>query len=133
MKSVCFEQKTKVDMRLIEIIEEKYGIKISDEIISFWNYNAGGIPKKTIITANSEEYEIRTFLSFDETDKYYYIKPMLESFLEETNGLIIPFAVDSGSNYYCINNENGKIYYWSHSDDEYYLMCKDIEEFISCF
>ena len=39
----------------------------------------------------------------------------------------------SGDNYYCVNNENGKVYYWSSSEDSYYYIAESIDEFASFF
>ena len=42
-------------------------------------------------------------------------------------------GIDSGDNYYCVNNENGKVYYWSSSEDSYYYIAESIDEFASFF
>ena len=38
-------------------------------------------------------------------------------------------VLTSGDNYYCVNNENGKVYYWSSSEDSYYYIAESIDEF----
>ncbi|MFR6168520.1 MAG: SMI1/KNR4 family protein [Blautia wexlerae] len=40
-------------------------------------------------------------------------------------------VLTSGDNYYCVNNENGKVYYWSSSEDSYYYIAESIDEFAS--
>lgn len=42
-------------------------------------------------------------------------------------------VLTSGDNYYCVNNENGKVYYWSSSEDSYYYIAESIDEFASFF
>lgn len=46
---------------------------------------------------------------------------------------IIPIGIDSGDNYYCVNNETGKVYYWSMELDEYYCIAENLEMFVSLF
>ena len=46
---------------------------------------------------------------------------------------MVPIGIDSGDNYYCVNNENGKVYYWSSSEDSYYYIAESIDEFASFF
>ena len=41
-------------------------------------------------------------------------------------------VLTSGDNY-CVNNENGKVYYWSSSEDSYYYIAESIDEFASFF
>ena len=83
--------------------------------------------------AQGEEYEVRIFLSLDAQDQYYYIKKPLLDFLQRTKGRIIPIGIDSGDNYYCVNNETGKVYYWSMELDEYYCIAENLEMFVSLF
>ena len=54
-------------------------------------------------------------------------------FLNRTKAKIVPIGIDSGDNYYCVNNENGKVYYWSSSEDSYYYIAESIDEFASFF
>ncbi len=79
------------------------------------------------------EYEIRAFLSLDENDENYCIEKPLSYFLTKTKAKIIPIALDSGDNYYCVNNESGKVYFWSSDTDSYYLISENIEEFVNLF
>ena len=91
--------------------------------------NGGKYPIKDEITLTGETYEIRVFLPLDERNKEYYIGKPLEFFLTNTNGKIIPIAIDSGDNYYCVNNETGKVYYWSAEEDKYYQIANNLASF----
>ncbi len=97
---------------------------------------SGGLinhPVKDIIVCNGEEYEVRVFLSADKTDQNYCIEKPLDYFLSKTKGKIVPIAIDSGDNYYCVNNETGKVYYWSAEMDEYYNIAQDLLAFEELF
>lgn len=109
--------------------EEKYGITVRRDIKSFLKKNGGKYPIKDEITVKGVTYEIRVFLSLDERNKEYYIGKPLEFFLTNTNGKIIPIAIDSGDNYYCVNNETGKVYYWSAEEDKYYQIANNLASF----
>jgi len=133
MKSISTNCRTKNDMQVINDMEKRYSIKIRDNIKDFIRMNSGGFPKKSIIRADGENYEVRVFLSLDKTDEYYYIDKPLTYFSKKTNGKIIPLGLDSGDNYYCANNENGKVYYWSADDDLYYCIADSIDDFVKLF
>jgi hypothetical protein len=113
--------------------ETKYNIQIRDDIKEFLIANSGGYPVRDLVTIDGEEYEIRVFLSLDDTNKDYYIEKPLAFFLENTKKKIVPIGIDSGDNYYCVNNETGKVYYWSSSDNKYYLLKNSLKEFMVLF
>lgn len=133
MKSISTNVKSNVDNTIFANAEKKYSITIKKEIKEFISANAGGYPTKDIIVAEGEEYEVRVFLSLNPEDKNYCITKPLDFFLNKTKAKIIPIGIDSGDNYYCINNETGKVYYWGASEDSYYCIAETIEDFISLF
>lgn len=133
MKCIADDCKTSINENVWREAEKKYGIVIRDDIKSFLESNAGGYPKKDIIVSDGEEYEVRVFLSLDENDKNYYIDKPLHYFLDRTKGKIIPIGIDSGDNYYCVNNETGKVYYWIADADRYYCIAEDVEAFVGMF
>ncbi len=69
----------------------------------------------------------------DCNDTHYFIGEPLNTFLRKTKGRIVPFAIDSEDNFYCYNNETGKIYYWSSDLDEYSLLVDSLEAFSYLF
>lgn len=113
--------------------EKKYKIKIRENIKEFLHENSGGTPIKDTITVHGEEYEVRAFLSLDEKNGSYYIEKPLNYFLKKTKGDIVPIAIDSGDNYYCVNNKIGKVYYWVSDGDHYYPLTNSLNAFESLF
>lgn len=133
MKCIIKNNKTKCEERIFEKLEKKYSILIRDDIKEFIMTNSGGYPIKDLINVDGEEYEIRVFLSANREDKNYYIEQPMNYFLEKTNAKIIPIGIDSGDNYYCVNNETGKVYYWSSNDDKYFYLTLNLDEFSDLF
>lgn len=132
MKSISMDCKTNYS-NVLSDAAKKHQIIIRDDIIAFLRLNSGGYPISDIVEFDGEEYEIRVFLSLDSSDEYYYIEKPLEYFLEKTKGKIIPIGIDSGDNYYCVNNETGKVYYWNSGDDKYYCLANSLEGFVEHF
>ena len=132
MKSISTNCKSNYSNVLYDVANDN-DIVIRQDIIDFLKMNSGGYPVNDVVKFNGEEYEIRVFLSLDDSDANYYIKKPLEYFLKKTKGKIVPIGIDSGDNYYCVNNENGKVYYWSSGEDSYYYIAKSIDEFASFF
>ena len=133
MKCICKNCTQVVNNTIWTETENKYQIKIRQDIQQFLTANSGGFPIKDIIIVDGEEYEVRVFLSLDSNDKNYYIEKPLNYFLENTKGKIVPIGIDSGDNYYCVNNENGKVYYWSAGENQYYCISESLEAFILQF
>lgn len=133
MNSISTNVRNNVDCTIFAEAEKKYSITIRKDIKNFLALNAGGYPVKDVIVVDSDEYEVRVFLSLDSEDKNYCIAKPLDFFLNKTRAKIVPVGIDSGDNYYCVNNENGKVYYWSSSEDSYYCIAETIDEFVSYF
>lgn len=133
MKCISTNVKSNIDNNIWKSAEEKYSISIRKDIKDFVKSNAGGYPSKDVIVADGDEYEVRVFLSLDPGDKNYCISKPLDYFLNKTKARIIPVGIDSGDNYYCVNNETGKVYYWGASEDGYYCIAESIEGFVSLF
>ncbi len=133
MKCISENRKLNINKKIFEDAEKTYSITIRSEIKDFLVENSGGYPVKDTIVSDGEEYEVRVFMSLDESDKNYYILKPMDYFLKKTKGKIIPIGIDSGDNYYCVNNETGKVYYWSAGEDSYYCIAETIDGFISLF
>ena len=119
MKSISTNCKSNYSNVLYDVANDN-DIVIRQDIIDFLKMNSGGYPINDVVKFNGEEYEIRVFLSLDDSDANYYIKKPLEYFLKNTKGKIVPIGIDSGDNYYCVNNETGKVYFWSSGENQYY-------------
>ena len=133
MKCISQNCNKNIDMSIIREAEKTYSISIREDIKDFIGSNAGGYPVKDIIVSNGDEYEVRVFLSLDDADAYYCIRKPLDYFLGKTNGKIIPIGIDSGDNYFCVNNQTGKVYYWSADEDSYSLICNSLNDFTALF
>ncbi len=133
MKSITNHCDKGINLQAIAEAEAKYKIQIRDDIKEFLTVNSGGYPVKDLVKIDGEEYEIRAFLSLDCANKNYNIEKPLAYFLENTKGKIVPIGIDSGDNYYCVNNETGKVYYWSSGDNQYYCLVDSLKEFSSLF
>ena len=130
MNVICKKVSDLNNKTVIEEMGELYNIKFPSMMVSFFEKNNGGIPMKKEFFSNGEEYEIRCFLSFNE-EEYTSIRKPLDFFQKETNGKVIPFAKDSADNYFCINLQTEKIYFWDKDDNLYYNISNNFEEFIS--
>lgn len=132
MESISTNCKTNLSDVLFDAAKKR-GIVVREDIKEFLEKNSGGYPVKNIVTFDGEEYEVRVFLSLDASDNYYYIEKPLRFFLDKTKGKIVPIGIDSGDNYYCVNNETGKVYYWSAGADQYYCLAESLEKFVKAF
>ena len=132
MKSISTNCKSNYSNVLYDVANDN-DIVIRQDIIDFLKMNSGGYPVNDVVKFNGEEYEIRVFLSLDDSDANYYIKKPLEYFLKKTKGKIVPIGIDSGDNYYCVNNETGKVYFWSSGEDQYYCISDSLERFVENF
>ena len=133
MKCISNNCKLIINKKVFEEAEKTYSISLRKEIKDFLEKNSGGYPVKDIIVSDGEEYEVRVFMSLDASDENYYIQKPMDFFLKKTKGKIVPIGLDSGDNYYCVNNETGKVYYWSAGEDSYYCIAESLKEFITLF
>ena len=133
MKCISENRKLNINKKIFEDAEKTYSITIRSESKDFLGENSGGYPVKDIIVSDGEEYEVRVFMSLDESDKNYYILKPMDYFLKKTKGKIIPIGIDSGDNYYCVNNETGKVYYWSAGEDSYQCISDSLDKFVLFF
>ena len=133
MKCISNNCKLNINKKVLEEAEKTYAVRIRKEIKEFLEKNSGGYPVKDIIVSNEEKYEVRVFMSLDVSDKNYYIQKSMDYFLKKTKGKIVPIGLDSGDNYYCVNNETGKVYYWSAGEDSYYCIAESVVEFVMLF
>ena len=133
MRKIATDCRLSCNNAILNNAETTYGIAIRAEIKSFFKMNNGGYPIKDVIISDGTEYEVRAFLSLDKNDDNYCVERSLHFFLEKTRARIIPVAIDSGDNYYCVNNETGKVYFWRAGSDSYYLIANTVEAFTDLF
>lgn len=133
MDVISIEQKSVYNEMIWTEAEKKFSVAVRNDIKDFLKVNNGGYPKEDIIIVKDSEYEVRVFLSLDRNDNNYCIEKPLDYFLSNTKGKMVPIAIDSGDNYYCVNNETGKVYYWMANSDCYYLIAGSIADFEKLF
>lgn len=133
MKCISQECDKNININVFFDIEKAYSVILREDIKEFLIENSGGNPVKDIIVSDGNDYEIRVFLSLDDANEYYSIKKPLAYFMRKTNGKIVPIGIDSSDNYYCVNNETGKVYYWCASDNAYFCISNSLSDFIMLF
>lgn len=112
---------------LIDSFEKKYGYIVPEELKEVIIANNGGRPSPKILTNKvGQDFEIKSLLSYnnDDVENIYRI---IDFFVENYNRELLPFAMDSAGNYYCINNK--RVILWTQ-DDEIITVCDSFNEFI---
>lgn len=133
MKCIATNIKKSFNEKVFADAEKEFAITIKQTIKDFIKLNAGGYPVKDIVSIDGEDYEVRVFLSADKEDTNYYIAKPMNYFLKKTKNKIIPIGLDSGDNYYCVNNDTEKVYFWSAGEDQYYCIANNLDEFAARF
>ena len=133
MTCISDNPSSKINRNIFSEVEKTYSITLREDIKTFLVNNSGGYPVKDMISSDGDDYEVRVFLSLDDSDEYYYIQKPIDFFLAKTNGKIVPIGIDSGDNYFCVNNETGKVYYWSSGEDSYYYISNSLNDFVELF
>lgn len=112
---------------VIKQLEEKYGFSLSDDLVNCILSNNGARPRpNTIELKNGEENDVKLLLSYNDSDPENIFK-VIEYFVSNYNGTLIPFAVDSAGNYYC---EQGKrIVLWTQNK-EILPVCNCFSQFL---
>ena len=111
----------------ISAFEERYGFLIPNALKECISKNNGGRPNPKVFTTNSgAEYEVKALLSYNAEDVESIYK-VIDFFIKEYGTSMLPFAEDSGGNYYCV--KEGKIVFWTQ-DMEVYPICDTFSDFI---
>lgn len=116
------------DPNAIQQLEKKYGVKLSKALADCIRANNGGRPKPNAVPfKNGGESDMKMLLSYNEED-LENIYRVIGFFVQNYKGRLVPFATDSGGNYYC---EMGKqIVYWTQGG-EIYPVCDSFEELLA--
>lgn len=105
-----------VNPKAIVQLEQKYGFSLSEDLKKCVISNNGARPKpNTIVLKNGEENDVKILLSYNDGDPENIYK-VIEYFMKNYNGTLIPFATDSAGNYYCEQNEQ-HIILWTQNDE----------------
>lgn len=108
-----------INIEDIQSIENKFGIKITDELKEIYlEFNGGEIEEERYIYINEDtdmEVSIKTFfpIKYKRRNGDTTIEERIEFFIKEKKLIpphYIPFAMDDGGYPFCQNVKNGKIY-----------------------
>lgn len=117
-----------VDDKCFADYEEKYGISFPDELRNFIIDNNGASPDKNCILINDEECVVDFILSFNkDEEEAVTFEDVYKSMKDKIQ---IPFALDPFGNYYFYSLDNGKIGFYNHEEDEYYISDLSLDDFI---
>ena len=119
--------KTLINPMAVKQLEEKYGFTVSKELSECILLHNGARPKPNTITLeNGEENDVKILLSYNENDPENIYR-IIEYFIENYKGKLIPFAVDSAWNYYC--EQEKRIVLWTQSK-EIFPVCSNFSQFL---
>lgn len=130
--TTLFENMNVIDNYLTEMtnnknafddLEKKYNIKIVPSIRSFIN-EFSDKNFSAYIKIGKDEYEVRGVFSVSSSEGYAgSLNKVIKSILSESNNKFIPVAVDSDSNYYCVDMNGSNVYIQNHEDDDFERLC----------
>lgn len=107
---------------------QKYNCTLSKELKECITVNNGGRPYPDVISLdNGDEFDVKSLLSFNKTDRENIYK-VIDYFMKQYHGEIVPFASDSAGNYYCEKDE--KVVLWMQ-DGEMILVADSFVEFLN--
>lgn len=112
----------------IKQLEEQYNFSLSEDLVSCILANNGGRPKpNTIAFRNGEENDVKILLSYNDSDPENIYK-VIDFFSQEYNCSLVPFATDSGGNYYC--EQEKRIVFWTQNK-EILPVCNSFCQFLN--
>jgi len=130
--ATLFENMNAIDNYLTEMtnnknafddLEKKYNIKIAPSIRSFIN-EFSNKNFSVYIKIGKDEYEVRGVFSVSSSEGYAgLLDKVIKSILTESNNKFIPVAIDSGSNYYCVDMSGSNVYRQNHEDNNFEKLC----------
>lgn len=111
----------------IEELETKYDIVLPESLKLCIKENNAGRPRPNGFKTNSgNELEFRALISYNKEDNNS-IYNVIDYFMDEYAGKMIPFAFDSAGNYFCIRDN--RVFFWTQ-ENEFYELASDFEKFV---
>ena len=108
---------------------EKYDLRASKALVDCIQKNNGGKPVPNHITASDgEEYDVKHLLSFNSEDQENFYQ-VINYFCNNYGTTMIPFAIDSGSNYFC--EQDDQVVIWTQEDGSIIRVANSFEAFLS--
>lgn len=107
-------------------IEEKYNVKLSEELRAFFVAHNAATPDNHCFKADGREHVFGATLSVnrgeDDTDTIY------TAFAVMQNGSLVPFGIDPFGNYICLSGD--KVVFWNHENGGTEATGLDLSAFI---
>lgn len=106
--------------------EKKYGFSLPADLKDCIMRNNAGRPSKNLfVVGNGVEFEIKSLLSYNENDTEN-VYNVIGYFIEKYGHSMLPFALDSGNNYYCV--KDNKIILWTQDGENILPVCNSWTE-----
>jgi cell wall assembly regulator SMI1 len=96
-------------------LEGAIGAKLPTDVVAFYKLHKGGIPSLDFLPARDhwEPMEVNSFLPIqveaDESVSRVHSRAVERGLMPPN---LVPLAIDSGNNYYCLDVDNASIVYW---------------------
>ena len=131
MSELTWKRVKPIENNSVSDFESNKGIIIPEALKKLIeSYNGGRPSKKIFVTDEGQEYEVKSLLSYNESDIENIYK-VSDYFLTKYQKTILPFASESSGNYYCMNITNKSILLWNHENDEIKILASNLSDFIS--
>lgn len=113
--SVWARVKPLQDTEAISKLEKKYNLALPVALKECILENNGARPRPNNIKSKLDErFDVKLLLSYNHED-IENIYNVVEYFIKEFNSDLIPFASDSGGNYFCMRND--AVVLWTQQGD----------------
>ncbi|MFA9558150.1 SMI1/KNR4 family protein [Evansella sp. AB-rgal1] len=124
-------EKTLTEPNSIKLFEQEKGFSVPTELKELVKKHNGGRPSPNEInTVDGTELEVKGLLSFNKED-VENIYDVVDYFKGNFNNTLLPFATESGGNFYCINLTNNSIIFWEHETNEQIPVARNLKDFLS--
>lgn len=108
-------------------IEAKIKFPIPQSLRKCILENNGGRPVPNAISLPDGDNDVKCLLSYNRGDTESIFK-ILDFFIQNYLGSLLPFAMDSAGNYYCVQGE--KIVLWTQ-ENEIVHVCDSFDSFVN--
>lgn len=115
-----------VDKDAVDIFEANYALSLPEDFKKCIVENNAGRPRpNAILIENGNEFDVKLLLSYNKNDIENIYK-VIDYFINNYNGDLIPFASDSAGNYYCFKNQ--KVVLFTQENDIFFV-CDSFSNF----
>lgn len=109
-------------------IEEKYGVKIPEELKKLLRQANAATPSKYNFMLGTSEKVLGAILSFNRGEKDIDTVYTALDVIEDKN--LVPFAIDPFGNYICYCLKDKTVVFWNHETSCAISTNKNLEEFL---